>query len=107
MITLGEYVREAVEKLSDSAFPSNSRATPQDTAPQAGPSTRPATTAAAAFMDAYSAIEAEEGLSDNEMATVGEILRKEPDIGTIYLAMSKPSVRTYFLHARLEEYQRR
>jgi hypothetical protein len=26
MITLGEYVREVVEKLSDSAFPSNSQA---------------------------------------------------------------------------------
>ena len=91
--TLGEYLSNAVDKLASAAFRANPEATPQ-----AGPSN---TSSSAA----YAAIEADEGLSDIEMSAVGEILRKEPDIGVAYLAMSKPSVRTYYLQARLEDYR--
>jgi hypothetical protein len=98
--TLGEYLYNAVDKLANSAFRANPEATPQ-----AGPSsanTGPSTGAS----EAYAAIERDEGLSDMEMSTVGEILRKEPDIGTTYLGMSKPSVQTYYIQARLEDYRK-
>lgn len=78
--TLREYLSNAVDKLASAAFQANPEATPQ-----AGPSNT-------SSLAAYAAIEADEGLSNIEMSAVGEILRKEPDIGAAYLAMSKPSV---------------
>ena len=97
--TLGEYISNVLENLSTKVLQAKSEKTSQAGPCQPSESIEPAATGSATFNRAYFAINDNKGLSDNDMADVGDILRREPNIGATYLAMSRPHVRTYFLRA--------
>jgi hypothetical protein len=52
-----------------------------------------------------SAIQENEGLSDEEFIDVARVIVRNPDIGATYLAMSRPNVRTIFLRRHLDKYR--
>jgi hypothetical protein len=55
---------------------------------------------------AISAVETNEGLSENEMLDACDVFINNPKIGEVYLALSNPTTRTRYLQKQLNKYRR-
>ena len=94
---LKDSIQRAVKEVTDTTIQIASQL---ELAPPA-PLTDPVLAAA------ISAIEENEGLSDEEFIDVVDAIVHDPSIGAMYLAMSRPNVRTMFLRNQLNQCRER
>jgi hypothetical protein len=109
MCSLGDTLSKVIENMTGSmsevVLQNRQQKAPKPTTGTAATYTTatPATTSTDIRAAAIEAIESNEGLSDHELAQACNIIRKDPDIGSSYLSLSRPGARTSFLQIHLEE----
>lgn len=92
---LTDCVQRAIKTVTETTIEVASQLERAPPTPSTGPGVGPA----------MSAIQENEGLSDEEFIDVARVIVRNPDIGATYLAMSRPNVRTIFLRRHLDKYR--
>ena len=93
---LTDSVQRAIKSVTETII----QVASQIERPPTTPSTNPSVGAA------LSAIQENEGLSDEECTDVTRAIVRNPKIGATYLAISKPNLRTIFLRKQLDRYRK-
>lgn len=107
MCSLGDTLSKAIENMtgsmSEAVLQARQQKGPKLTIAAAPAPAAPATPSTDIRAAAIEAIESNEGLSDHELAQACNIIRKNPDIGSSYLSLSRPGARTSFLQIHMDD----